>query len=186
MVLLPGEWSPDEAARYVTDAYTKSVEAVIETGRRLIEAKQSLPHGQWLPMVELLPFSERTAQAFMRIAQHDAIGNPQHVTDLPSSWGTLSVLAQLPPAEVEGRIAAGEITPDLTRRQAEEWAIVHQAAKQERLNVWNEITSAARQLLSSLQTFPEPPPDLPASRTQPDELVVWTRKALELMEAWND
>lgn len=126
LVLMPGEWSPGEAARYVTDAYTKSVEAVIETGRRLVEAKAKLPHGQWLPMVELLPFSLRTAQTFMRIADNHALGNTQHVAHLPSSWGTLAVLARLPEDALGERIAAGRIHPDMTRAEAEalvdEWA----------------------------------------------------------------
>lgn len=186
MVLLPGEWSPDEAARYVIDAYAKSVAAVVETGRRLVEAKQSLPHGQWLPMVKLLPFSERTAQDLMRIALHDAIANAQHAADLPSSWTTLAVLAQLPPDEVAQRVKAKQITPEITRKQAQEWASLHQEAKQKRLQVWGEIADHAKGLLSALQVFAEPPADLPESHTQPEEITEWTAQAMKLMEAWND
>ena len=67
VVLAAGEWSPREAAAYVIESYAKSVLAVIETGQRLEEAKGRLPHGGWLPFVELLPFSERTAQRLMDI-----------------------------------------------------------------------------------------------------------------------
>jgi len=182
VLLMPGQWSAEQAAEWVRESYEKTVEQVIETGRRLIEAKQSLPHGQWLPMVELLPFSEQTARKFMQIADHDAISNRAHGRDLPASWRTLAVLAQLPPAEVEERIRAGQITPDTTRRQAEEWALIHQAAKDERHSVYNEIVTGLKQALSASQTFDTFPDDLPASRTQPAELLAWARKLTGVLE----
>lgn len=44
--------------------------AILEIGARLLEAKQTLPHGEWLPWLqEKVDFSERTAQRFMKIAE---------------------------------------------------------------------------------------------------------------------
>ena len=44
--------------------------AILEIGRRLIEAKAQLAHGEWLPWLkEKVEFSEATAQRFMRIAR---------------------------------------------------------------------------------------------------------------------
>ena len=44
--------------------------SMLEIGRRLIEAKQQLPHGQWQKwLAEKVAFSERSAQRFMRIAE---------------------------------------------------------------------------------------------------------------------
>lgn len=45
--------------------------SMLEIGRRLIEAKQQLPHGQWQKwLAEKVAFSERSAQRFMRIAEN--------------------------------------------------------------------------------------------------------------------
>jgi transcriptional regulator with XRE-family HTH domain len=46
------------------------------------------------------------------------LSNPTHVSYLPPSWGTLAVLAQLPPGEILRLIAEGRITPELERREA--------------------------------------------------------------------
>lgn len=118
-IIAPGDWSPSEAAAHVSEAWQNAVDSIVETGRRLIEAKQRVGHGNWLPTVEMLPFSERTAQMLIRVAQHPDLANPNHGADLPPSWRTLAVLAQLPPGEIPKRIEAGEITPELDRATAQ-------------------------------------------------------------------
>lgn len=58
--------------------------AMIGIGQRLIEAKDLLPHGEWLPWLsDQVGFSERTAQNFMRLAREWP--NPQALADLGSS-----------------------------------------------------------------------------------------------------
>ena len=58
--------------------------AILEIGRRLIEAKAQLSHGEWLPWLEeKVEFSEVTAQRFMRLAKE--YENPSLVTDLGAS-----------------------------------------------------------------------------------------------------
>ena len=55
--------------------------AFIEIGRRLNEAKERLPHGEWLPWLrERVAFSERTAQDFMRLAKE--YGESAEIADL--------------------------------------------------------------------------------------------------------
>src|SRR5690349_15517291 len=56
-------------AERISSAWRKSAEAFIETGQLLNAAKEQLSHGDWLPLVRELPFSERTAQMLMRIAR---------------------------------------------------------------------------------------------------------------------
>jgi hypothetical protein len=73
-------------------------------------------------MVDLLRFGERTARYLITIAQHPDLSNRQYTADLPPSWFTLAALARLPEGEVPRRIAAGEITPELTAATAEGWA----------------------------------------------------------------
>lgn len=72
--------------------------AIIEIGRRLLEAKEKLTHGQWLPWLEEhVEISEGHAQRFMRLAKE--YPNPSPVTDLGVSKA-LALLA-LPPFERE-------------------------------------------------------------------------------------
>lgn len=72
--------------------------AILEIGKRLIEAKAQLPHGEWLPwLTEKVDFSERSAQNFMRLAEE--YKNPQTVADLGASKAL--VLLALEPVERE-------------------------------------------------------------------------------------
>ena len=54
----------------ITACWRNSVLAIIATGRALAKAKDSLPHGQWIPFVEQrLPFSRRTAQRLIQLSE---------------------------------------------------------------------------------------------------------------------
>lgn len=76
--------------------------AIIGIGQRLTEAKEMLPHGEWLPwLTERVDFSERTAQNFMRLAREWS--NPQALADLGATKA-LTLLA-LPEAERDAFIA---------------------------------------------------------------------------------
>lgn len=150
------EWTPDQAAAHVSEAWQNAVESIVETGRRLIEAKQRIGHGNWLPTVKLLPFGDDTARALMQVARHPDIANHEHVRDLPPSWGTLRVLAQLPEGEIPKRIDAGEITPELDRATAQQWVSTYAAAKQEALNAWNQFVDAVTDALSYAKTYTPP------------------------------
>lgn len=129
-ILAAGEWTPEEAASHVCEAWQNAVESIVETGRRLVLAKEKVGHGNWLPTVQLLPFSEATAQRLMQIARHPDLSNPAHGRDLPATWRTLAVLAQLPPGEVTKRIEAGEITPELDRATAQTWVSTYDSQRQ--------------------------------------------------------
>ena len=70
--------------------------SMLEIGRRLIEAKEQLPHGQWQKwLAEKVAFSERSAQRFMRIA--DGYSN----ADSLSGLGATKALQLLAFEEVE-------------------------------------------------------------------------------------
>ena len=73
-------------------------QAILTIGKRLMEAKAMLPHGDWLPWLnEKVEFSESTAQRFMRLAREWS--NPSALADLGASKA-LALLA-LPSAERE-------------------------------------------------------------------------------------
>ena len=93
--------------------------SIIETGRLLNEAKDSLPHGEWGRMVKgKLPFDVRTAERLMEIARHPVIGNATHVSHLPPSWGTLYELSRIPEERCLGLIEDKTIHAGMTRDDA--------------------------------------------------------------------
>jgi len=76
--------------------------AILEIGRRLIEAKAQLSHGEWLPWLEeKVEFSDVTANRFMRLARE--YENPSLVTDLGASKAL--VLLALPASERDDFVA---------------------------------------------------------------------------------
>ena len=82
----------------ILDAKRTGGEAILTIGRCLIEAKDMLPHGEWLPWLnERVEFSERTARNFMRLAREWT--NRQTLADLGAAKA-LTLLA-LPAEERE-------------------------------------------------------------------------------------
>lgn len=182
-LLGPDDWTPEKAAGYVTAAWQGAVESIVETGRRLIEAKERVGHGNWLPTLEKLPFSQATASKLTLIARHPDISNHSHVNSLPPSWGTLYVLSQLPPGEIPQRIEAGEITPELERVTAQNWAAVYQQAKQESLNAYDDAIDGFTKMLAYAKTY-KPPADMPAGHRPVAEFAKQARELAEIAEEW--
>lgn len=107
------------AAR-ITERWRASVQAIIDVGRILLEAKARMPHGAFGDMCETqLPFSARTAQRLMAIASDNRLTNPTHVSLLPASWGTLAELSQLSDDEFSSGLAQKIIRPDMIRADVE-------------------------------------------------------------------
>lgn len=97
--------------------------AVIGIGLRLIEAKEMLPHGEWLPwLTEQVGYSEKSAQNYMRLARK--CSNPQLVADLGVRKAL--TLLTLPAEEQEQFVAEPHIVNgeeksviDMTSRELE-------------------------------------------------------------------
>lgn len=97
------------AAR-ISAAWRRSIEAVIETGKLLIEAKGKLGHGEFTKMIEKrLPFGAETAQRLMKIARDKRITNPAHGPHLPASWRSLHELTTLSDEEFAAALKDGRI-----------------------------------------------------------------------------
>lgn len=91
-------------------------EAILTIGRCLIEAKESLSHGEWLPWLnERAELSERAAQRFMRLAREWS--NPTALSDLGATKA-ITLLA-LPPEEREQFMEDHNVI-DMTTRQLEQ------------------------------------------------------------------
>ena len=97
---------------------------ILEIGRGLIEAKEKLSHGEWLPWLNnRVEISERMAQNFMRLARE--YPNPQPVADLGARKAL--ALLELPASEREAFMAGehvvnGEVkqSSELTARELEQ------------------------------------------------------------------
>ena len=123
-VLAPKEGRDIEViTREILDAKRRGGEAILTIGRCLTEAKQTIPHGEWLPWLnERVEFSERTARNFMRLSREWS--NRQALADLGAAKA-LTLLA-LPAEERESFIAENHVVGgeektviDMTSRELE-------------------------------------------------------------------
>ena len=100
----------------ILDAKRTGGEAILTIGRCLIEAKDMLPHGEWLPWLnERVEFSERTARNFMRLAREWT--NRQTLADLGAAKA-LTLLAL--PAEEREQFVEDHNIIDMSARQLKE------------------------------------------------------------------
>ena len=97
----------------------KGVEAVIATGRALIECKAALPHGEFEQAVAMSGLALRDSQRYMSVAHNPAITKATHVSLLPQAYTTLHELSRLEPEVLEEAIAEGTVRPDMTRAEAQ-------------------------------------------------------------------
>ena len=113
-----------------------ALSGAIEIGRRLTEAKELLPHGEWGKWLqEEVSFSQRTANNFMRLAaeygdaQVSLFGaNSQALADLPYTKA-LQLLAV--PEEEREEFAAANNVADLSSRELEKLIRERDAAQEE-------------------------------------------------------
>lgn len=154
-VLAPKEGRDIEAiTQEILDAKRRGGEAILTIGRCLTEAKQALPHGEWLPWLnERVEFSERTAQNFMRLAREWS--NPQALADLGAAKA-LTLLA-LPAEERESFIAENHVVGgeektviDMTSRELEK-AIRERKEAQEAAAKAQAEASAAEQARAKME-----------------------------------
>lgn len=115
--MVHGKLSISRGIAVITDEiiFYKQVggQAVLEIGKRLIEAKAQLKHGEWLDWLrDRVEFSEASAQRFMRLARE--YGNASLVTDLGTSKA-LELLA-LPASEREQFVEENDVAA-MTKEQ---------------------------------------------------------------------
>jgi Protein of unknown function (DUF3102) len=112
----------DVAARIKTEheavslSLKESVRHAIVAGTLLIEAKEQLNHGQWLPWLrEHCGLSERTAQRYMQLIKHSDVieAKSDTMSDLTIN-GALALLTT--PQIAEKAIVAAESAEDIQAR----------------------------------------------------------------------
>lgn len=90
----------------------QTAQNIIEIGKRLIAAKESLPHGEFGKyLAEKLDFTDRTAQKFIKVAEQ--FGKTNTYSDLPVS--KLYALLLLPSEEREEFVQVNNIEEMSTR-----------------------------------------------------------------------
>lgn len=116
-VLAPKEGRDIEViTQEILDAKRRGGEAILTIGRCLTEAKQSLPHGEWLPWLnERVELSERAAQRFMRLSREWS--NPTTLSDLGASKAL--ILLALPEPERDKFVEDHNVI-DMSARQLEQ------------------------------------------------------------------
>ena len=116
-VLAPKEGRDIEViTREILDAKRRGGEAILTIGRCRTEAKQAIPHGEWLPWLnERVELSERAAQRFMRLSREWS--NPTALSDL----GATKALALLAlPADERDQFIETHNVVDMSARQLEQ------------------------------------------------------------------
>lgn len=110
-------------------------EALLGIGQRLIEAKEMLPHGEWLPwLTERVEFSARTAQYYMQLAREWT--NPQSLADLGATkaFKLLAIPAEEREVFIQERnvvdMSARELAQAIKERDEARAAAEHAAADQ--------------------------------------------------------
>ncbi|MBF0423886.1 MAG: hypothetical protein HQL73_12945 [Magnetococcales bacterium] len=120
----------------ISVSWQKSVEAIFETGRLLIEARERLGRDGFVEMIgSELPFSDGTALRLMKVAKDqrltallqstltlpapkDPEPQPIRTSILPSSWYTLYELTQLTDDQFKLALDERLIRSDMDRKQA--------------------------------------------------------------------
>ncbi len=113
------------ATNRIRNRFVTGVREFVAIGEDLIFVRQHLAHGEWTDWVnEQLPFSVRSAQMFIQIAQDQNVkryasenieGKHAHVALLPPDRLLLTELCGLPEEEFDALIEDGTINPDMKR-----------------------------------------------------------------------
>jgi hypothetical protein len=119
----------EDWADYIGEAHRKEVEAIILKGRRLLEANEALPYGDWEKLFKghpnavanPIPFSVATAKMYMAICTHPVLSNRNLSNDLPTSWRTLYELTLLPESVLLANLRNGVIRSETTRAEVHAW-----------------------------------------------------------------
>lgn len=120
----PADATADCLAEWISAAHERSIEAILETARRVAIAHdraKSRHHGAWREVVALLPFGDDAARLYpciWPIFGQLSASKPEQVRSLPPSVGTLAQLAQLDKATVFDLLARGAISARMSRADA--------------------------------------------------------------------
>jgi len=142
----------DEWRDYISEPWQKAVESIIDTGKRLIEAKDIVDEGKWVEIFkDNKPFSRQTAFRLIAIAQHSILANVAHAQHLPRSWYTLYELSKIPEHILLELIQNGKVHCELRRSEAEA-LLKEDKEHQEKVEAYRQIIIGG--VYQALNLFP--------------------------------
>ena len=161
--------------------------AILEIGKRLVEAKSQLSHGEWLPWLEeKVEFSERSAQQYIRLWKE--YGKSATVADL----GVRKALVLLALPESEREDFAGEkhvvdgeekTATDMTVKELEKAIAERNAARETAEKAAADIETAKETAMAAQEELARVRKELEALRSEaesrPVEVAVQTVNASE-------
>ncbi|MBF0187024.1 MAG: DUF3102 domain-containing protein [Magnetococcales bacterium] len=101
------------------DAAQAYVEAIVDAGRAINEAKEQLPHGSFDDLLDdQLSISRSKAFKYRKIALDHRLSNVSPGKHLPPNWTILYELTKLSDVQFDHAVAAGKINPEMRREQA--------------------------------------------------------------------
>ena len=126
--LVAAKGAPVNAADYVeqiNELWKQAKDSFLNIGKLLIQAKDTLPHGEYTIAVEAnLPFSARTAYQ-LREAARWAVDMERTQTisldRLPGSYSTIYLLSTLDHDTLAAAATAGLVRPELRRAELIAW-----------------------------------------------------------------
>jgi hypothetical protein len=166
---LPVRQGPPDWAAEIRAAWQKTLDSILETGRKLNQANEEMPYGLWLAMVKSeLPFGPDTAQRLMAIANNPVLVNTGHARFLPPHYETLYALTRLDKklgaGTLEAKIQSGEITPATQRKEVQ--AMLRPAGQEKK----TPKPSREAKLAKELEATQEHVVELEAAFDDPQEL----------------
>jgi hypothetical protein len=102
----------------VNRANARTVASIIDTGQRLLAAKEAAGHGGWEPLFDgtlerPIVFSIRTARRYMAVAGNALIGKSDKLAVFPTALTVLEELAKLPDEILLAGLKDGLINPEM-------------------------------------------------------------------------
>ena len=116
-VVISSEKELAEWRTRIEAAWQRSVASVIEVGKLVKQAKETLGVSFTLLEAEL-PFSSTVAAFLIKIAENPVLSNPTYYSRLPNGYNTLYYLASVDEKQLVRQIESGEITPNFTLASA--------------------------------------------------------------------
>ena len=129
----------------------QTAQNIIEVGRRLIEAKKQVPHGEWAEWLkEKVNFTQETASRFMRCAER--FPNLISISNLNPTQ--MITLLSLPESETESFIeqkkAEGTPVEDMTvkilRKEIKDWKSKAEQIEQANATLTEQYNAQAKEL----------------------------------------
>ncbi len=157
MTTLPQERSVEQWVEHFREKWKQFVDETVqsyaELGTDFIRAKKSVQHGEWLKLLEQLPFDKQTAQRMMRISR---FLNDETVIEIEKT-NAVKLLELLPPDQIAlDQIAQlARLKPDAFNRLIGQKRITPNLRRNELKRILNmEKVDADRRRIANLRPRP--------------------------------